>query len=112
MPIYEYFCEANNTAVEVDHSIKLDIKTWGQLCETAGIDPGDTSAEAPVKRLLFTPGIATPKTNSELKDLGFTKLVKRDDGVYENVTRSGDESRYMERDKPETMPHVHKKVGD
>ena len=35
----------------------------------------------PVRRLISLVGISTPKTNSELRDLGFTKLVKRDDGV-------------------------------
>jgi len=29
---------------------------------------------------------APPATTSELRDLGFTKLVRRDDRVYENVT--------------------------
>ena len=66
----------------------------------------------PVKKLISQINISTPKTNSELRDLGFTKLVKRDDGVYENVTRRGGESRYMERDKPETMPDLSKTIRD
>ena len=66
----------------------------------------------PVRRIMSAPFISSPKTNSELRDLGFTKLVKRDDGVYENVTRRGSESRYMERDKPQTMPHLHKTISD
>jgi len=57
-------------------------------------------------------GIATPKSNAQLKDLGFTKLVKRDDGVYENVTRREGESRYMIRDKPETIPNIRKTIRD
>jgi hypothetical protein len=56
--------------------------------------------------------ISSAKTNSELRDLGFTKLVRRDDGVYENVTRREGESRYMERDKPETMPDLNKTIKD
>ena len=36
--------------------------------------------------------------------MGFTKLVKRDDGVYENVTRLPGESRYMEKGKADTLP--------
>jgi len=66
----------------------------------------------PVRRIMSAPYISSPKTNGELRDLGFTKLVKRDDGVYENVTRRGSESRYMERDKPETMPHLHKTMSE
>ena len=66
----------------------------------------------PVKKLISLVGISAPKTNSELRDLGFTKLVKRDDGVYENVTARGSDSRYMHRDKPETMPDLSKTIKD
>lgn len=66
----------------------------------------------PIVRLVSYAGIATPKTNSELKNLGFTKLVKRDTGVYENVTRTGNESRYMEHGKSETVPDFSKKISD
>ena len=66
----------------------------------------------PVRKLISLVGISTPKTNAELKDLGFTKLVKRDDGVYENVTARQGESRYMERGKPETMPNLSKNIRD
>ncbi len=52
--------------------------------------------------------INKPKSDSDWRNMGFTKLVKRDDGVYENVTQRGNESRYMERGKPETMPDVSK----
>jgi len=66
----------------------------------------------PVRRLISLVAISTPKTNSELKDLGFTKLVKRDDGVYENVTARDGESRYMHRGQAETMPHLSKTITD
>jgi putative FmdB family regulatory protein len=65
-----------------------------------------------VRKLVSRVNISTPKTNAELKDLGFTKLVKRDDGVYENVTARDGESRYMKRDKPETMPDLSKNISD
>ncbi len=65
-----------------------------------------------VERLIQRPAISTPKTNTELKNLGFTKLVKRDTGVYENVTQTGSESRYMERGKADTIPDIRSKVGD
>lgn len=67
---------------------------------------------APIQRLIQLPMIATPRSDTELKDLGFTKLVKRDDGVYENVTRRGSEAKYMERGKPETQPDISKIVSD
>jgi hypothetical protein len=30
--------------------------------------------------------VVSAKSNAELKNMGFTKLVRRDKGVYENVT--------------------------
>ena len=65
-----------------------------------------------VKKLISRVAISTPKTDAELRDLGFSKLVKRDDGVYENVTQREGESRYMLRDKPETMPDIKRIIRD
>jgi len=39
-------------------------------------------------------------------------LVRRDDGVYENVTARKGDSRYMERGKPETIPDLSKTISD
>ncbi len=66
----------------------------------------------PIKKLISLVGLSIPKTNSELRDLGFTKLVKRDDGIYENVTTRNGDSRYMERGKPDTVPDVSKITTD
>jgi putative FmdB family regulatory protein len=66
----------------------------------------------PVKKLISRTSISTPRTNSELRDLGFTKLVRRDDGVYENVTARGGDSRYMVRGQPGTIPDVKKTITD
>jgi putative FmdB family regulatory protein len=65
-----------------------------------------------IKKLISLVGLSLPKTNSELRDLGFTKLVKRDDGIYENVTARNGDSRYMERGKSETVPDVAKITTD
>ncbi|MFC1516390.1 FmdB family zinc ribbon protein [Thermodesulfobacteriota bacterium] len=66
----------------------------------------------PLRKLISRTYISSPKTNSELRDLGFTKLVKRDDGVYENVTARDGDSRYMERGKPDTIPSFKKTIKD
>ncbi len=66
----------------------------------------------PVKKLISRTNISTPRTNSELRDLGFTKLVRRDDGVYENVTARSGDSRTMVRGRPETIPNVKKTIAD
>lgn len=66
----------------------------------------------PIKKIISRINISCPKSNSELRDLGFTKLVRRDDGVYENVTARDGDSRYMEAGKPETIPNVSKTISD
>jgi len=40
-----------------------------------------------VKRLISRVQVSVSKSNSELKNLGFKKLVRRDKCVYEDVTR-------------------------
>jgi hypothetical protein len=112
MPVYEYLCPANMTAVEVLHPMTETVETWGRLCELAGIDPGNTPPDTSVEKQLHAPGIATPRGDSDLKSQGFTKLVRRDKGVYENVTRTGEEKRYMKADDPSSLPNIHKKISD
>jgi len=65
-----------------------------------------------VRRLISLFSVSTPKADSDLKSMGFTKLVRKDKGVYENVTATGKESRIWDSRKPETMPHLHKKIRD
>lgn len=112
MPVYEYHCPANGEHIEVVHSMATSIKTWGELCQLANRDPGPTPVDSPVERLLFAPGVNTPKGDSDLKNMGFTKLVKRDTGVYENVTATGSESRYMKAGDDSTLPNLKGKIGD
>ncbi len=52
MPTYDYRCEANGRVVEVRHPMSETLSTWGELCRLAGIDPGDTPEDAPVRRLI------------------------------------------------------------
>jgi len=66
----------------------------------------------PVQKIISRINISCPKSNSELRDLGFTKLVKRDDGVYENMTARGGDSRYMVKGKPETIPDLGKTISE
>ena len=65
-----------------------------------------------VQKIISRINISCPKSNSELRDLGFTKLVRRDNGVYENVTARNGDSRYMESGKPETIPDISKTISD
>ncbi len=52
MPTYDYRCETNGQVVEVKHGMSELLKTWGELCERVGMEPGDTPAETPVNRLI------------------------------------------------------------
>ena len=104
MPIYEYEhildpCSLGNI-FEVNQSIQDPPLKRCPKCS------------GPVKKRISLVSISTPKTNRELRELGFTKLVKRDDGVYENVTARDGESRVMYRDKPETIPNFKKTIRD
>ena len=65
-----------------------------------------------VERSLSASSIRTKKFNCELKDMGFTKLVRVDDGIFENVTRRHGEDKYIDRRKPETFPNLGKTVKD
>jgi len=112
MPSYDYYCEENGRTVEVNHTIDVVLKTWGEVCFAAQIPLGDTDFTAPVRKVIRAPYVNIPVSNTRLKELGFTKLVKRDDGVYENVTAIDGESRYMKAGDKESLPHIHKKVGD
>ena len=104
MPVYEYehtkgACKLGKT-FDIVQSIKDEPLN---VCTECG---------QPVTKLISLASVSVQRSNAELRDLGFTKLVKRDDGVYENVTRRGGESRYMEKGKPETMPDLSKTIKD
>jgi len=112
MPTYEYFCPGNEARVEVLHGFNETVVTWGELCRLAEISPGNTPLDEPIRKVITAPNIAFPKGNSELKNMGFTKLVKREKGVYENVTATGNESRYTNAGDSSTMPDFSKKIRD
>ena len=113
MPKYDYTCDENGLIFEITHPMGEKVETWGEVCGHAGIDPGDTALDSPVRRIYTTAPMAnTPKGDSWLKNQGFTKLVKRTDGTYENVTRTGTEKRFLDPKDPSSMPHLDKKISD
>jgi hypothetical protein len=52
MPTYDYHCKTNDQIIEVKHSMKEKLKTWGELCDKAGIDIGNTPAETEISRII------------------------------------------------------------
>ena len=104
MPIYEYEhidkpCLLGKV-FEVKQSIKDDELNKCPNCS------------ASVRKLISRINISVPKSDRELRDHGFTKLVRRDDGVFENVTARDGDSKVMLRDKPETLPNLKKTISD
>jgi hypothetical protein len=114
MPRYDYLCPTNGRVVEVRHGIDELLSSWGELCARAGLAAGETPPDAPVERIVHAPALSFPRTNSELKGMGFTKLVRRDDGTYENVTARDGESKVVSRDDPASIAGLKlaQKVGD
>ncbi len=52
MAVYDYYCKANQRTIEVRHPMSETLKTWGELCLRADIEPGDTPADSPITRLI------------------------------------------------------------
>jgi hypothetical protein len=61
MPTYEYYCEANGKTVEVIHSMSNELETWGEVCELAELEVGDTPKDSPVIRQLSAISSLIPK---------------------------------------------------
>ena len=104
MPLYRYEhagepC-ARGRVFEIAQSMRDDALT---ACPDCG---------GPVDRIICPTGIAAPTGDSELRDKGFAKLVRRDNGVYENVTALDGESKVWEADKPGTMPDIKRRISD
>ena len=112
MPRYDYSCPANNFVVEVRHSVNERLKTWGELCERALILPDGTPLDAPIELVVYAPALSFPKGNVALKNLGFSKLVRRDTGVYENVTARDDQTKIVSADTPASGLNLGSSIGD
>jgi putative FmdB family regulatory protein len=104
MPVYEY--EHMETPCKLGQVFEVEQSISDRLLKKC------PQCASPVKKIISRININCPKSNSELRDLGFTKLVRRDDGVYENVTARDGDSRYMRSGKPDTIPDLSKTITD
>jgi len=57
MPTYEYRCETNGRTLEVSHSMRETIATWGELCDRVGT-PGPQAAPPPARPTPAAPAAA------------------------------------------------------
>lgn len=64
MPTYEYKCESNGRVVEVSHKMAEKMKTWGELCKRADINPGKTDLKSPVTKLMSAGFVNTGGSSS------------------------------------------------
>lgn len=104
MPIYEYEHVGSTCllgrVLEVEQSVRdRELKQC-------------PNCHAPVRKILSRFYVSAPRGDAAIRDKGFTKLVRRDDGVYENVTARNGESRYVRCDKPETLPNIRRIIRD
>lgn len=105
MPMYQYECEGGTKCpsggvFEIRQSMKDDRLAECPYCGK------------PVERLISPANINSPTSDSDLKGKGFAKLVRRDNGVYENVTALDGESKIWDARKPETMPDIKRRISD
>ena len=100
MPIYEY--------THIENQCKLGFQF--EVSQSIADKPLEKCPQCnqPVKKIISRVGVSVTKSNSELRDLGFTKLVRRDDGVYENVTARDGDSKVMKKDQSDTVPDISK----
>jgi putative FmdB family regulatory protein len=91
MPRYDYEvcdgkgCEYCGGTFEVFQSMKEEPLKECPMCDRA------------VRRLFSTFGVKVPKSNADLKSLGFMKLKKTSDGSYENLTRKHGEPKIIDQ---------------
>ena len=110
--MYVYTCPSNGWRGDVWLPVGVELQDWGHLCYVTGVAIGETPPEAPVRQEITAPAISVPVSNERLKELGFTKLVRRDEGVYENVTALDHEKRYFKRDDKDSVPDLRRRIDD
>jgi len=62
--------------------------------------------------VISAPAIAVSDSDNRIKEKGFVKLVKRDQGVYENVTALDHEKRYVKAGDKESLPDLKSRIED
>lgn len=91
MPVYEYE-HVHSEGCKLGKSFE-----FYQSIHEEKLDVCPVCKEALQKRIFPTMSLLkTHVSDSTLQQHGFTKLVRRDSGVYENVTASHNEPRYVQ----------------
>lgn len=107
-PVYSYRHEDGEAARSCPAGVDFE---WDQVARDLPLSRCPHCG-GKVERSLSVSSIRAKKFNCELKDMGFTKLVRVDDGIFENVTRRHGEKKYIDRRDPDTFPDLSKTVKD
>ena len=62
MPTYDYLCPENGRELSVFHAMSIRVATWGDLCDLAEVDAGNTDRATPVERRMGTGFVLSPKS--------------------------------------------------
>jgi len=84
MPTYLYL--VGKDRLEATHKMREEPKTWGELCQVAGLELGQRNPDEKVERLIVPVSSQVGQFTSDIKNTGFRRLERRDSGVYEDVT--------------------------
>lgn len=106
MPVYDYDHEEPTSTCPLGQAFQIEASMHDDplaVCPACG---------AGVYRLIRPLNIGRPEGDSDLRDKGFAKLVRRDKGVYENVTALDGESRIWDANNPSTLPDLRRRCLD
>lgn len=53
MPMYDYYCPANERTIQVMHRMADELRNWGEVCALAQLELEGTPAESPVSKVLL-----------------------------------------------------------
>ena len=107
-PVYSYYHQNEDQGMQCPGGHNFD---WEQMSRDLPLSCCPRCG-TPVERGLAALSLHVKKFNCELKDMGFTKLARVDDGIYENLTRRPGEDKYIDRRNPQTFPDLSKTVKD
>lgn len=91
MPVYLYRIRSTDERFEASHRMSERPRTLGELCQAAGLALGSlplasSDPDQEVERLILPVAGKVQDFNADIRGRGFSKMVKRSDGTYENVT--------------------------
>jgi len=82
------------------------------LGKRPAVGPARARPKQPFELGVYAPALAFPQGVSALKSMGFSKLVRRETGVYENVTAQDGQAKIVSADNPASGLNLGSTLGD